>query len=266
MNPKLAKLLVKYFYRRPLYSLYIKRKEGFYKKILPLLYKSFPNINIGENNIFTSPKNLAFLHDKSTLQIGDNNFFSSETKLYVYEEGSLKIGNSCIMWKGHIGSRFKVTIGNMFAAAENFVIEDSEGHPVDPEWRKKQIAWFIENRKKKEKNIKPHIPLSKEEKQFIDKYSFAAMPPIQGYNVDEIVIGDNVWIGRNVTIRKGARIGNNCVIAAGAVVTKEIPPNCVAGGIPAKPLKRLDIIDFNKTMEKIRKRYPNYQGDPACEW
>lgn len=53
-------------------------------------------------------------------------------------------------------------------------------------------------------------------------------------------IGDDVWIGGNVTILPGVCIGNNVVIAAGAVVTKDIPDNCVAGGVPAKVMKTLE--------------------------
>lgn len=52
-----------------------------------------------------------------------------------------------------------------------------------------------------------------------------------------ITIGDHVWIGNNVTILKGVKIGDNSVIAAGSVVNKDIPANCLAGGIPAKILK-----------------------------
>ena len=52
-----------------------------------------------------------------------------------------------------------------------------------------------------------------------------------------VVIGDNVWIGANTIILPGVRIGNGSVIAAGSVVTKEIPPMVVAGGNPAKVIK-----------------------------
>jgi maltose O-acetyltransferase len=50
-------------------------------------------------------------------------------------------------------------------------------------------------------------------------------------------IGDDVWIGGNVTILPGVNIGNNVIIAAGAVVTKDIPDNSVVGGVPAKKIK-----------------------------
>jgi len=54
-----------------------------------------------------------------------------------------------------------------------------------------------------------------------------------------IVIGDNVWIASRATILSGVTIGDNSVIAAGALVTKDIPPNSLAMGVPAKwkPLK-----------------------------
>lgn len=56
-----------------------------------------------------------------------------------------------------------------------------------------------------------------------------------------IEIGKNVWIGANVTIVPGVKIGDNAVIAAGAVVTKDIKANTVAGGIPAKVIKKIDL-------------------------
>ena len=52
-------------------------------------------------------------------------------------------------------------------------------------------------------------------------------------------IGNDVWIGGNVTILPGVTIGNNVVVAAGAVVTKDVPDNAVVGGVPAKVLKTL---------------------------
>lgn len=50
-------------------------------------------------------------------------------------------------------------------------------------------------------------------------------------------VGQHVWIGGNVTILPGITIGNNVVVAAGAVVTKDIPDNALVGGVPAKKIK-----------------------------
>lgn len=52
-----------------------------------------------------------------------------------------------------------------------------------------------------------------------------------------IVIEDKVWIGLNVTILKGVRIGSGAIVAAGAVVTKDVASNSLVGGVPAKVIK-----------------------------
>ncbi|MEZ3485540.1 MAG: hypothetical protein K1W22_02795 [Lachnospiraceae bacterium] len=54
-----------------------------------------------------------------------------------------------------------------------------------------------------------------------------------------IHIGKNVWIGANATILAGVSIGENAVVAAGAVVTKDVPDGVVVGGIPAKIIKKI---------------------------
>lgn len=59
-------------------------------------------------------------------------------------------------------------------------------------------------------------------------------------NSKKVNIGKNVFIGSNVTILKGASIGDNSVIAAGSIVTGLIPSNVIAGGIPCRVLKNLD--------------------------
>lgn len=60
-----------------------------------------------------------------------------------------------------------------------------------------------------------------------------------------IHIGKNVWIGANATILAGVTIGDNAVVAAGAVVTKDVPADVIAGGVPAKPIKKVDGTPFN---------------------
>ena len=58
--------------------------------------------------------------------------------------------------------------------------------------------------------------------------------------VKPVTIGNDVWIGGNCTILPGVTIGNNVVIAAGSVVTRDVPDNCVVAGIPAKRIRDLE--------------------------
>ena len=55
-----------------------------------------------------------------------------------------------------------------------------------------------------------------------------------------IRVGDNCWFGANVSVLQGVTIGAGCVIAAGSVVTEDVPDNCMAAGVPATIKKRID--------------------------
>ena len=59
----------------------------------------------------------------------------------------------------------------------------------------------------------------------------------QGVTKENTIIGNDVWVGANVSIMPGVKIGNGCVIAAGSVVTKNIPDFSVVAGVPAKIIK-----------------------------
>lgn len=107
-----------------------------------------------------------------------------------------------------------IQIGNYTGIAENVHISDNNNHPVNPSYRKyMRICRDMEPRYWKHS---AHAP---------------------------VVIGENCWIGRNVSILKGVTIGDNAVIAANSVVTKSVPANCIAAGNPAKVVKT-DIEDI----------------------
>lgn len=66
----------------------------------------------------------------------------------------------------------------------------------------------------------------------------------EGYDKD-VIVKEDVWIGMNVTLLSGITVGRGAILSAGAVVNKNIPPYCIAGGVPAKPIK------FKWTIEQI---------------
>jgi acetyltransferase-like isoleucine patch superfamily enzyme len=68
-----------------------------------------------------------------------------------------------------------------------------------------------------------------------------AVNPLERKSLDlkSILIKKNVWIGAGATVLPGVTVGENSIIAAGAVVNKDVPPNSIVGGIPARLIKRI---------------------------
>ena len=61
----------------------------------------------------------------------------------------------------------------------------------------------------------------------------------QGVSTSPVTIEDDIWIGANATILSGVKIGQHSVIAAGAGVTKDVPPHSLVAGVPAKVIKQI---------------------------
>lgn len=68
--------------------------------------------------------------------------------------------------------------------------------------------------------------------------------------INPVEIGKNVWLCRNVTICPGSKVGNNTIVAAGAVVTGEFPDGVLLGGVPAEVKKVIDIELYQNSVEK----------------
>ncbi len=62
--------------------------------------------------------------------------------------------------------------------------------------------------------------------------------PLEGRDID---IGSGVWIGTNAIVLGPCRIGDHAVVAAGAVVTKDVPAHTIVAGVPARPIRTLDL-------------------------
>jgi acetyltransferase-like isoleucine patch superfamily enzyme len=71
----------------------------------------------------------------------------------------------------------------------------------------------------------------------------------QGITAQGIVVEDDVWIGANAVVMDGVRIGKGAVVAASAVVTKDVPPHTVVAGVPAKVIKEIDGSSKNRHQE-----------------
>lgn len=81
-------------------------------------------------------------------------------------------------------------------------------------------------------SLKKQIGISFVKTQMFEEYKYVDIN--KNYH---IIIGNDVWIASNVLLLEGITIGNGAVIAAGAVVTKDIPPYAIVGGVPAKLIR-----------------------------
>lgn len=135
-------------------------------------------------------------------------------------EGYIEIGHdSRIGVNTTIRCVEKVIIGDYTATADNVVISDNNNHPVNPS----------------DRLIMRCTPPGSKERSWI--YSDHA----------PITIGNNVWIGEYARICKGVTIVDGAIIAANAVVTKDVPANSIAAGNPARIVKT----DIDKVPRKF---------------
>jgi len=61
----------------------------------------------------------------------------------------------------------------------------------------------------------------------------------QGVSTTPVILGDDIWIGANAVVLPGVTIGNHSVVAAGAIVTKDVPPHSLVAGVPAKIIRQI---------------------------
>jgi len=77
--------------------------------------------------------------------------------------------------------------------------------------------------------------------QYISTFPFKVMctgeASYEAISKGDIIVEDDVWIGYGATILSGVRIGQGAIVSAGAVVTKDVPPYAIVGGVPAKVIK-----------------------------
>lgn len=157
------------------------------------------------------------------ISIGKSIIIYRNCDILALSSGKVQIGDDCI-----IGSDFRlycrdqVSIGDHVLISWNVFISDYDGHSTHPDERLLELNYIQDT--------------------FVPNFRKINRPKVNGnmtpkYSTEPVYIGDNVWVGANVMILKGVSIGSNSVIAAGSVVTKDIPANCIAAGNPAKVVK-----------------------------
>lgn len=94
-------------------------------------------------------------------------------------------------------------------------------------------------------HIGNHVRISKEVQIETAGLDFLTDLPPYRHVSKPIVIEDGVWIGARAMVLGGVRIGANAVVAAGSIVTRDVPPRTIVGGVPARLLKTLPPVEKN---------------------
>ena len=132
----------------------------------------------------------------------------------VQKDGRCVVGDFTLLNGAIVMAEELVEIGSNCLISWGVGIADSDFHPLEPAQRlidAQALAPFLKNR-----------------------------PPRPKLKTAPVEIGDNVWIGMNAVILKGVTIGENSVVAAGAVVTKSIPEDTIVAGNPAVTVKKFE--------------------------
>lgn len=168
------------------------------------------NIEVGENTVIDSSASFKRYYSRRALglKIG-NNVTIRGTTLATENNAYIEIGDYSYLLNANIACNEYISIGNYVYIASGVTIVDSDFHPIEPADR---IADTIALSPVGDKR---HRPL------------FSSKP---------VIIEDEVWIGFNVAIMKGVRIGRGAIIQPGSVVLSDVQPGVAVMGNPAKPV------------------------------
>ena len=215
------KLKVLDFLRR-LKELYIRRKV--YNQV------ASNTTLVGDNHDFATTAKVVLCWGSTKEDVLIDEHADLYGKIITYNHGYVKIGKWVnVGFRTNIDCVNRIEIGDNTAISYDVTIIDNNSHPIHPA----------------DREYMAHTNHGALERQPM----FALSAPI--------IIGKNCWIGTRVRIQKGVIIGDNSIVAANSVVTKSIPPNCIAAGVPAKVVKT----DIDKSpqvfplSEEVRDKY-----------
>lgn len=155
-----------------------------------------------------------FSNNPESIVVGSGTHIRGMLGVFKYG-GQIVLGKNCYVGEfSRIQSGEQVIIGDHVLISHNVNISDSSAHEID----------HLERASSYQRLLKEGHPEL--------KGSIQTAP---------VVIEDYVWINFNSIVLRGVRIGKGAIVAAGSVVTKDVPPFVLVGGNPAKILKNLDV-------------------------
>lgn len=173
-------------------------------------YRRFARIARVGKGLELRPRSDIAAEQPGLIRIGENCRIWG--KLESQGSGQISIGDhSCVYERSIIGSVKSIHIGSCVIISNHVHIYDNNNHPTDPALRRKMCMEGFDG-----------DPW---------RWRHAGAAPV--------VIEDNVWIGEYAAVMKGVTIGQGSVVAAHAVVTKDVPPYTIVAGNPARVVKEL---------------------------
>jgi acetyltransferase-like isoleucine patch superfamily enzyme len=175
------------------------------------------NVEFGEGFYCETAQVFRFMRNKAprALRFGNHVSCYAGCSFALGANGTALIGDFTLLNGALVMAEQRIEIGSHCLISWNVGIADSDFHPLEPAQR------------------------------LIDAHALAPFykdrPPRPKLETRPVKIADNVWIGMNAIILKGVTIGENSVVAAGAVVVKSVPPNTVVAGNPAVPVKTFEL-------------------------
>lgn len=148
--------------------------------------------------------------DRDAIRIGSSTVVAGQLLTFAHG-GSIDVGQWCFVGPGsRIWSAASIRIGDRVLISHGVNIHDNDAHPQDAAERHAQYAEIV---------TRGH--------------------PRTGANVRSapVVIGDDAWLGFNSIVLKGVTIGPRAIVAAGSVVTQDVPAGCVVAGNPARVVR-----------------------------
>ncbi|MEN9826764.1 MAG: hypothetical protein RI953_2509 [Pseudomonadota bacterium] len=181
---------------------------------------------LGRNVRIQRLRSLVRIGSHSRIEIGDDSILYEHARLEVLGHGCIRIGQCGVIGDCRISARELVVIGNRVLTSWNVFIQDNDPHPLDPSLRGEQVKSIC-------RKFYPKFGAVRDFSEQENETRWIAP-------TDPVLIGDDVWLGANCTILKGARVGDGCIVASGSVVTGgEYPPRSIIAGNPARVIRRL---------------------------
>ncbi len=169
------------------------------------------NVSLGDGCLLEHTRE-TFARFRSTrdpgLRLGAGVQVFQGTVFSVEADGTVEIGERSVLAGAIFMCAEAITLGRGVVASYNVTIADCDFHPLDPDLRRRDA---IANAPDGDRGQRPELVTA------------------------PVVVDDGVWIGIGAIVLKGVRIGRNARVGAGAVVTRDVPPDATFVGNPARP-------------------------------